>query len=1393
MGKFSSSFEGLFPIKEYRFYVVLRGNILNFKELTKILALLLLFVGELALAGGGSVLSELREGRNTYTLEYDVVSREVELIHKSGWDKSHKYKRIFSVNTDAEVASAIESIEAYLSSVEVPTQNVPDFVQKLEELQYLNMSQCQVIHFHSLTPGGKSNFGQLLSEVERINALERMGPESFRSVPLFDISMEVEGEFQVRGVLNKNSDIIKLSIVRKDGPVKDYKVVKEEDEYRFFSPKGEVIFILKPDLNGSEPGKVLLLTPRTNGVQNVNLSYFSLKKESKKWKVNSFTTKPQMNTGLDSVPLLRFNVDHEAVLKINGTDKYFKALDDEELEELIEQDSIQEKNRDHLSELARKEFARCMLNRIQEGRGSDIEAERELCLLVAKIEISHENIKKVAAIRLEEVIDNKVVLNESIKSISEEFRICLGSEKGFEQKSDYLSFNKEYLKENLGSSSKVLSNCEKKLSSSLIKTVLSEEIRTDSDIADIIPEGEVFEEFLKQVLEEGYKTCLEQREDRFEECGKFSSLYKDTLVFAADISHRFWQKNERSKENLSKHGKLISNYKSCVNKIHNGLLKEKVFNLTKANQEQSSCAADVLLGLGSKNTNYSFSKIIKEIDFFKGKSVEITDELKKRAEEVYEDCFSKAVKEIGSSLEQYDSSKYSCSVNSAKEIVPELYAGLMLNEFEDYVWSDEQKESIKKYTERLIKRRISDLESPQNISEALANEVPTILSKALNGVIDSIMIGNFSDEDNYLFNSEAQKALEKKLFYLIGGNSNKPLSYEMKLFVKKEFEKNGQRGARLMANAFLQNFVKEAMPFIAVKDVGNDVFIKKDRESIAGVVDKDMQVCLDQFNPDSEVSFESVYKYCEKKRFGLTKFLLAKREFETQVSHHFTLSSDAGNRALTPVHYMKECIDDLDKRKVEVGDYEKYVETCVSLTKIKISSRIDQERVKKFKPYMRAHDGGSERYSGMTSAYCHSIIFVQMTQVLGDKELSRKINNFEDKVVGSMLSEGSAIYDEELMESMVKSGKLDAKWFDEKLQKCRDGTHTFLMSGLKNYLVKMIPASSYGSSNRVGQSNKEVLESFLDAELLELVLQLKVQVGDRGGELNSAENDPTQKVVTSTLTLDALSNFMKILGGYITDGFIYDKDKMKTELVIFREELKTALKWVNNQQRPIRIAELGDFFTESTFADHLAQATISEMVRDNFNDFLRNMEQNELRASRQGSGHSQKDVKAKFVKLRAHTKKMTEYYDFRHIIRPKSQKGGRLLTLIKENNLLPRLLGDEVSSYTKEKIKSDVANMILGDKTEGGFAELFVKEVAQLELSKKKASHWGITRYLFYDTGDFNWNTLRETKAGKKAIDYYGRNILLPKMLGKDLTSYEEKLKMNRFREILDDAISEND
>lgn len=1329
--------------------------------------------------------------KNQYILEYDVSAREVHFKHFRGIDKKLVKSKTFKVKTDEEVQSAEATVNSYLKEMEENDANTEDFVSKLNELQHLNMSQCQVIHFHSRNPHGSTNFNKLLSEVESINALERMGPESFRSIALFDVALENEGDFQIRGVLDRNNQLIKLSIVRKDGSIKGFSVKNEDGEYRFMSPTRELLFIVKPNLAKNDKGSILLMTPKSEGVENVHKTYFSLVQVESHWDVKTFNSSPISEKAISGVPLIRFNVAHEPVHKINNSDSFFKAIDEDELDDLIEKLDGEKLSTDYIQGIVKKYFAACMMDRVMEEKANDISGadNRDVCLLVTEVEASLEVQKIEAGNYFEKSLQDKVAINEMIKTLSEDFRVCLGQAEGFNLGIDYLIYNFEYLSKNSTKSKKVLANCKSNFEALMVKSLLTEEIRKDSEIADVIPEGSVFEGFLKQVLNQGYEKCLGMRGDKFVECKSFADLYKDTLVFEADISHRFWQKNERDQENLKKHKNLVDSYNSCVSKIHGDYLEGSI-EISTILSAQAKCSGTVVAGLGMHENAYDFSKIIGEIDLFKDQKIKLTIEQSKLAALKYEECFSKAVKEIGTtSLDQFDSSKYLCAVEAAKEIIPELYADYIVKEFSDYVWSDNEEESLQKYASRLIKRRIDDLTDPSQINEALVKEVPTLLSKALNGAIDSIMKMNFSDDENFVFNGQAQREIQKKLFFLIAGNSNKPLSYELKRFVLKELEQEGLKGAKLRSSALLQDFVKITAPFIAVKEIGNEVFIKDDRDSLAKILDTDIQACLDEFKPKGEKGLKEVYKYCEKKRFSLREFLLAKRDFEILISHSFPLSTEAANRALSPVHYMKECIDGLDDKNLEVGDYEKMVGSCIKLTSIKISSNIDAEKVKKFKPYMKDNRGGGERYSGLTSAYCHKVLFMEMTKEIGDKTLSREI--LEDS--NSYLTAGNTIYNDKLLEALANTDTLNTDWFEEKLRSCREGTHTFLMQGLKNHLIQMIPAINHSGVNRVGESNKEVLESFLDAELLELVLRLKIHKGDKGGELNSAEDDPTQKVVTSTLTLDALSNFMKILGNYVSDGFIYEKDKMKTELVIFREELKRALKWINAQARPIRIAELGDFFSESTFADHLAQAMVSEMVRDNFMSFLQDMEQDELRSSRQGSGYTQSEIKAKFKKLRTHTKSMTTYYDFSHIIRPKSTKGGRLLKLIKENHLLPKLIGDEVSSYTKEKIKNDVATAILRDNTEGGFAELFVKEIAQLELSKKKSSHWAITRFFFYDTDDFDWDAIRKTKAGKKAIEYYGKEILLPKMLGKSLTSYEEGLRMKRFKRILDDAISEND
>ena len=153
---------------------------------------------------------------------------------------------------------------------------------------------------------------------------------------------------------------------------------------------------------------------------------------------------------------------------------------------------------------------------------------------------------------------------------------------------------------------------------------------------------------------------------------------------------------------------------------------------------------------------------------------------------------------------------------------------------------------------------------------------------------------------------------------------------------------------------------------------------------------------------------------------------------------------------------------------------------------------------------------------------------------------------------------------------------------------------------------------------------------------------------------------------------------------------------------------------------------------------------------------------------------------------------MTSSYDFRRIFNVHNREGRAALDLIMQNEFIPRVTGRIPSATNRAAVDEAIAERILADNTAGGFAERFVREMAQEYLTEQSRSKWALTKWLFYDTGDFDWEVLRGTPSGKKAIEYYGRYVLLPKMLGKNVSRYQENIHKTRFEALLREAQSEN-
>ena len=297
---------------------------------------------------------------------------------------------------------------------------------------------------------------------------------------------------------------------------------------------------------------------------------------------------------------------------------------------------------------------------------------------------------------------------------------------------------------------------------------------------------------------------------------------------------------------------------------------------------------------------------------------------------------------------------------------------------------------------------------------------------------------------------------------------------------------------------------------------------------------------------------------------------------------------------------------------------------------------------------------------------------------------------------------------------------------------------------------------------------------------------------------------PADRVITPALGVQALSNMVQIIGGYISKGFIFDSDRMKTELLVFKSELKNALYYLSSTSDVVRVSDLDSFFTESTIADHLALAEVSENVHRQFLNFIVDMEREDFAEFKRKTNNKSYNrlsdqhkseyntLRTKYRKLRDLVKTMTSSYDFRRIMRTGSVRGKNLLAYIKEFYLLPQILGDRVSPAVKRKISYDIARLIIQDNTEGGFAEQFVHRVAQQSLTTQSNNKWSVTKWLFYGKGDFDWTSLRRTASGRKAIEYYSQYILLPKILDTKLSATVIRQRRERFESLLSEAQNEN-
>jgi len=1369
---------------------------------------------------------------NHVSVDYNLETSQIKFVYDRPKIANKKEEFIFPANTPADVEKIINQLSMDMKnkwSLRAGVQQ--SVIKKVEEMKYLNSSTGKVIHFNlnGRTPASRK-------------------PAFSRSVPLFSIRLdESDNIFQMRAVLDDSSNIERYSLVSEDKDMSNFEITRK-GEYIALTGKesNQVLFFFRV-VDHDEKLKDVIFYNRLNGVhlEDYSRERYSLKKNESEWTVQRYSESDHEFVDFtEEVVLTLKSVDHEPVVRVEGSDKFFPSFTEDEIKNLL--DSILKIKENQLAvRLFQSEYHNCMIENYQtnlvNGRNPDQDGLIEACKKVGVLHVDHMSLIESSknSYLQQELKANQI--EQAIVGTHQAYLKCLVNKNVMRESEFHSEVNIDSLMDP-AVANKFLEIAVECKQSGVARTHVEEINRSQPDRPAIGTGEAVQRDFVheaRQITEASYKKCRQTVGRRFSDfCRDYSDMVKNSVLF--------------EQAHLSLLGQTgLSVFKKCIVEVQDSALNlfkkgnshEKV--LKESNKGQVQCASSALQARVEEEGISGIEAFLTKVHFIKSLGIRVSGSVLNDIKSSVLQCLGeKSVESISLSdlIARHDENMEFCRVNGIKSQIPLLYKFVANIRATKYTDDREIIEYLEGRLSRNIKRQIEDLNTLDEINSTIAKDsvfsFAMILSKVVMGDMTSTF--DFNAEFNvelHQFKLDSFEALEKKINILIGNNSGGSMRTGLLEYFKKGFESNGEWGVEVYSNEFVLNYYKERSTYQLYQ---LSFGIIKDPEITKNLVDgvhNDYLECFKEYSPnDRSKIFLTSLKKCEKVKTGGMIFRLAKDRFEIQVANHYPKNSVQAAKILNPIHYMNQCIKQIDKLNgMSLNEYRRFAKACTDITQIDIAHNINLNLIESYKPVIRGQnvrkpwqldfacqkdiiykihrkvEGSALTEQAFKEAHVHSgkssrpiidLILTKIRSGKGDGSLLLYLdeeNNFDydfkywdNKNIKNLLA--TIAKDDQFQSTQV------AELTDECLKQVKDE----LYLNFKDYIISVIPAAVGGNgSNSTGETHREVLEKVIDLEMIDLIIKFKSLRGDEQGVLNSSTS-PLDRVVTPAMGIEALANMVVVVGDYISKGFIFDPDRMKTELVVFKSEFKNALHWLNNTTETVRVRDLERFFVDSKVADHLALAEISEnvyrqfmnfiteMERDDFNDFRRrtgNRTYAQLSQTQKNDYHS---LGVKYRKLKRLVKQMTSSYDFRRIMRTGSRRGEKLLEYIKTNYLLVQVLGDQVTATVKRKISFDVARLVVEDNTEGGFAEQFVKNVAQHSLNVQSNNKWSITKWLFYDKGDFNWSALRRTTAGRKALTYYCEYILLPKMLNARLSRTVMRQRTENFESLLREAQGQN-
>jgi hypothetical protein len=271
-------------------------------------------------------------------------------------------------------------------------------------------------------------------------------------------------------------------------------------------------------------------------------------------------------------------------------------------------------------------------------------------------------------------------------------------------------------------------------------------------------------------------------------------------------------------------------------------------------------------------------------------------------------------------------------------------------------------------------------------------------------------------------------------------------------------------------------------------------------------------------------------------------------------------------------------------------------------------------------------------------------------------------------------------------------------------------------------------------------------------------------------------------------------------------GFIFDRDRMKTELVVIRGQLTEFLEYVKSENRLVEASEINGFFAESSLPEFLAISFISEMLYDKFLKYIELKKADAIsKLIREYPQYGDAKNKLIFVQKRQDVLKTFEIWkeqaqrllnahDFRRVMNINSDESGQFLIYLKKR-IIPEIITNGAIGANSERDFSLLAGQIfVKDNSADGIVGVLAREYLQNILNDKKNNYWffsdkdswWLKRKLFNKQEAFEWDNLAKTSEGQEILDFYTRFLFLPEFMEEGLEYTVKRGREEVFKEKLE-------